>query len=1469
MDNQTNHASNQYSTQSFSTTLLLKHGRSNTSPIRTMTNGSIMNNTNMNRMYNSLPGHTSTGNGEVNGNHPPGGAPPFEVPLPFGYHLDLDFLRVCSDELVSGETLQKLKELKRQRRKERKQLEALMGITQEQKDREKRRMLEDMPPPMSPIIKKKLSPPTTLQLSQPDIIHSSELVREALRESMLSFQETLDKYKDESGDIIDFDLISGGISSTPHSGKKTAKYSTFPRPLPNLGSPNDDIPLGKLQRQLSNSSISSISTSSSALPYNTPLTPEAYLASLPSSVQHKGDEMETNSIMSISSEMSTATLKNVREQMARSLTKLKEYEKQVEAIPVLQVKLSVLKEEKRLLMLKLKAREAKLRKDRGEMNESDGAFEGMVFDEEMDTDEEDLDSRVAKMSHSLAGKYALGNQNQRRARSESPYAKCGMVHPEDFISFQRKRSTSCGFNSDSSDVSPPGGRKYYTQDSPEYHGRKAKFTRGQVGTTQDGPAPAVETRDLGVNTDSLPEPVAQPPQEPVKPAARVFTRERASNTDPAPKSPPTARKMHKGSNTLQTRSIPKGTATELKMVEIISKDELESKIQDAVFRTEEDIMSCPLLQKAMQKVEEEALKGAEPVKEFLDNSCQVGLENLKPFVIDMGVLCKLDGKDDSRPMADSWCQVSPAPVSKQDASCGLSGVERMSLQRSVGVGECKIIEEPKPGATQVRTVGCVTEKWVEVIKASKQTDTEDFAYKDTMSPRVADIPAEPAVERPDRRQRLSSLTSPCLRSSMSPSVSRRSSTNSPSVSRKSSAASTARTERVEPRVDQRTQGTMTEVEMKVKMPTKDVTVATERLETRTTSTSALTLPLSKVLPPGSPLSTPELEQRPPLSLNLCDKCDKDIHQVAAGIISGPPLSPIICPPSPDTPWVSKIPRPCPMENPEVSRLKGATSTGNLSVSPRAQSPVISDRQMQRSKSNLEGSTKSSIPSRNFGYGSCRTPPPQRRDMGTPPPHPGSPAPGSKRAPSPLARSPGPSMSNSYSAGSSDKKSLIPKFSPSLQRKTPGTTPKTSNPTSPLVESKSLIPRVATPPALRKMFPKTPEKALTSTDKNTARKQTYGRGQAGITNPDLDKIEEHPSNEAETPMIRRKITDIKEKVCETDSGDDTETIDDTDEQRKRSGSYPLPGSALFAPIEPNKKKSEPSKEMKGALKVLNDSLSRGASRSNAQVTNAVNIIQQEWFKSSSTKQSDPVDVEDYLDSIEEMSKDLLDQVVNLADVNGNTALHYSVSHGNFDVVSILLDSKVANANILNKAGYTCSMLISLAVISNDSHRAVVKRLFSISDLNLRASQHGQTALMLAVSHGRLDMVQLLTDAGADLNIRDEDGSTALMCAAEHGHLEIVKVLMQHPDIIIGATDNDGLSALSVAMEAGHRDIGVLLYANMSFSRGTSPHSSIRMKKSSSRSSVVIPSQGSTPVPGTGVSSPVPPTPPHRSRRNSSN
>lgn len=40
---------------------------------------------------------------------------------------------------------------------------------------------------------------------------------------------------------------------------------------------------------------------------------------------------------------------------------------------------------------------------------------------------------------------------------------------------------------------------------------------------------------------------------------------------------------------------------------------------------------------------------------------------------------------------------------------------------------------------------------------------------------------------------------------------------------------------------------------------------------------------------------------------------------------------------------------------------------------------------------------------------------------------------------------------------------------------------------------------------------------------------------------------------------------------------------------------------------------------------------------------------------------------------------------MTDQNGNTALHYAVSNENFDVVSVLLDSKVCRVDEMNKAG----------------------------------------------------------------------------------------------------------------------------------------------------------------------------------------
>ena len=67
------------------------------------------------------------------------------------------------------------------------------------------------------------------------------------------------------------------------------------------------------------------------------------------------------------------------------------------------------------------------------------------------------------------------------------------------------------------------------------------------------------------------------------------------------------------------------------------------------------------------------------------------------------------------------------------------------------------------------------------------------------------------------------------------------------------------------------------------------------------------------------------------------------------------------------------------------------------------------------------------------------------------------------------------------------------------------------------------------------------------------------------------------------------------------------------------------------------------------------------------------VQLEWFRVSSAKTAQPARVSDYLMAFTEVSAALLETVVNMTDGNGNTALHYSVSHSNFGVVGLLLDT----------------------------------------------------------------------------------------------------------------------------------------------------------------------------------------------------
>ena len=619
--------------------------------------------------FASLPGRYQNGNfGEVNGNlnnnivrtatlpstRGQNGLDKFEIPLPFGFHMDLDFLRFCNEEPVTSETLERLKDLRKARRKQRKQLEAIMGFQREQRDRihqhiyryvkyyfrELKYNLNKLPFKILffSITKSKSNSPekedsagrmrsTTLTFQHTpsrtspialDLTHhhTSEFIKEALKEAVLDFEQCLQG------------------STTSSSGMvHKSKFNTFPR-LSSSAATDDPAVHSELRERIeklyhnqSNSSISSISTSSSALPYGSPLSPDAVLAGLPSSVapRSSNDHMETDSIVSISSDMSTTTLRNIRKQMADSLSKLKEYEKQVETIPVLHVKLSVLKEEKRLLMLQLKQREFQLRKETSIRAGGEDSDVPLDFDLMEDTEEDDEDladhrmitSKLKQPHKFYMEQHQHRQAGQQRARSESPFAKGGRVRPEDFISVRRQRSTSCGYNSDGSDstVEPTQHQqqrqRFYestrtsrttTSDYKNRAGGSSNHERSEVSFYTEGgggnqkqqpPTKFVDHRDAAINTDPVPALAPDYEAEVAKaalvqrptPTRPISRRDRAMNTDP----PEKVRTANHGTSTVKISTFAKGTCTALNMNDIVTKGELDAKIQEAIFKTEEEV----------------------------------------------------------------------------------------------------------------------------------------------------------------------------------------------------------------------------------------------------------------------------------------------------------------------------------------------------------------------------------------------------------------------------------------------------------------------------------------------------------------------------------------------------------------------------------------------------------------------------------------------------------------------------------------------------------------------------------------------------------------------------------------------------------------------------------------------------------------------------------------------------------------
>ena len=104
-------------------------------------------------------------------------------------------------------------------------------------------------------------------------------------------------------------------------------------------------------------------------------------------------------------------------------------------------------------------------------------------------------------------------------------------------------------------------------------------------------------------------------------------------------------------------------------------------------------------------------------------------------------------------------------------------------------------------------------------------------------------------------------------------------------------------------------------------------------------------------------------------------------------------------------------------------------------------------------------------------------------------------------------------------------------------------------------------------------------------------------------------------------------------------------------------------------------------------------------------------------------------------------------------------------------------------------------IRLAVFTgNERH---VKRLArKVGDLNAVDDETQTTLIGTAAALGYPNVVQILAEAGADVNQRSQDGATPLLVAAFFGRIDTVKILLDHgADRTIA--NNEGMTPLAAA------------------------------------------------------------------------
>ena len=178
-------------------------------------------------------------------------------------------------------------------------------------------------------------------------------------------------------------------------------------------------------------------------------------------------------------------------------------------------------------------------------------------------------------------------------------------------------------------------------------------------------------------------------------------------------------------------------------------------------------------------------------------------------------------------------------------------------------------------------------------------------------------------------------------------------------------------------------------------------------------------------------------------------------------------------------------------------------------------------------------------------------------------------------------------------------------------------------------------------------------------------------------------------------------------------------------------------------------------------------------------------------------------------------------MNLKDDSGNTAIIIAANNNSWECLGLLLDSVQTDINLENLAGKSL-----LSCLINSEQEKIVSKTIEHSKLLIK-SKHlinaihrnnkfvvqqilqkdaeliktcESEALAIAVSHGHLDVMNMLIENGANVNSQNSRGGTPLHIACEYSKPEIVKSLLTYPKVDLTLLDYRNQNVISIANAA---------------------------------------------------------------------